>query len=89
MIDGTRGSNLFDFPDAVKKSGFALKYAANKLKDDKEIVLTAINVSRRRYDGEIIKYASERLKENRELVLFSVELNGVAFDYITNSLKFD
>ena len=41
---------------AIKKSGYALKFASERLKDDKDIFLAAI----KKY-GYALKFASEKL----------------------------
>ncbi len=42
--------------EAVKKNGYALEYASERLKDDDLIVLEAV-----KNDGYALEYASERL----------------------------
>jgi len=47
----------------VKKNGYALEYASDKLKHDREIVLEAVK-SR----GHALEYASEELKNDKKIV---------------------
>jgi hypothetical protein len=45
--------------EAVKEYGFALEYASERFRDDKNIVLEAV----KEY-GKALQYASERLKDD-------------------------
>jgi hypothetical protein len=62
-----------------------LQFASDEIKDDKEIILAAIN----RYDGNSIKYASETLRNNKELVEYAVNKSGFAFRYASDELQKD
>eukprot|EP00971_Amphidinium_carterae_P174491 3458992-Amphidinium_carterae.1 len=52
---------------AVAQDGAALEFAAEPLKSDREIVLTAVA-----NDGRALKFAAEPLKSDREIVLTAV-----------------
>lgn len=62
--------------------GCALEYASDKLKDDKSIVLTAIN-----YDELAIMYASDRLKNDIEVVFEAVKKNNWAIYFASKDIK--
>ena len=49
---------------AVQQAGFALKYASDELRGDREVVLAAVQ-----QDGFALKYASDELRGDREVVL--------------------
>ena len=51
---------------AVSKNGYALEYASEELKRDRNIVLAAISK-----DGRALEYASEELKKDREILTIS------------------
>ena len=71
---------------AVKDYAYALTYASERLKDDKEIVLTSL----RRNDGGALQYASERLKDDKEIVLTAVKQPGWwVLKYASERLKDD
>lgn len=69
---------------AVKKEGFALRYAGPELKKDPEIVLAAVNQS-----GQALQYAGPLLKANKEIALAAVTQDGVAIEYVDSELKKD
>jgi len=58
---------------AVRQSGEALKFAAEELRGDREIVLEAV-----RENGDALQFASEELKADREVVLEAVRRNDLA-----------
>lgn len=65
----------------AKKSG-VLRYASDRLKDDKEVVMAAISVS-----GYAYEYASDRLKRDLDVALEVVaKLKGRAIEYIPTDL---
>uniref|UniRef100_A0A6S8VFZ9 Protein kinase domain-containing protein n=1 Tax=Chaetoceros debilis TaxID=122233 RepID=A0A6S8VFZ9_9STRA len=70
---------------AVTHNGKALKYAAEKLKADKEVVFVAAVTQ----DGEALKHAMEEMKADKEVVLESVKQNGGALRYATEEWKGD
>jgi hypothetical protein len=47
----------------VQQNGRALQYASTELKNDREIVMAAVN-----QNGYLYQYASEALKNDREVV---------------------
>lgn len=77
---------------AVDECGFALEYASDELKNDEEVVLTAIQG----WDGVSVNYsyaikeASEELRSNKEFMRKAIELTeGEAFCGATDELKND
>ncbi|MFZ2719188.1 MAG: DUF4116 domain-containing protein [Candidatus Absconditicoccaceae bacterium] len=66
------------------KSECPLEYASDKLKDDENIVLSAV-----KKNGYNIKYASEKLKDNKEMVLAAINENPHALEYVSDRLKDD
>ncbi len=52
----------------IHRNGDVLKYASNRLRDDKEVVLLAVKSS-----GWSLQYASDRLSDDKEVVLFAVK----------------
>jgi hypothetical protein len=70
---------------AVRHDGYALQFASDELKDDKEIVLTAIET----YEGDVLEYASERLKDDRETVLAAVRRCENSIGFASERLRHD
>jgi len=71
--------------EAVKKSGYALKYADQILKKDKSIVLEAT-----KQFGLALEYADETLKKDKSIVLEAVKSSfGHALQFADVSLKKD
>ena len=62
----------------------ALEYVAERLKDDRGVVLAAV-----RKNGMALQYASERLKDDREVVLAAVRNNEMALQYASKRLQDD
>ena len=52
----------------VKQNGYALNYASDELKKDREIVLAAVKIN-----GLALEYASDELKKDRDIVLAAVK----------------
>ena len=83
----TVNSTKQDVLAAVTRNGFALKYASETLKDDRDVVLAAVA-----QNGFALEYASETLK-NDELLQKVQKLQGVnpaaflALNPLKNKLK--
>ena len=77
---------------AVDICGWALQYASDELKNDEEIVLTAIqghDICCYSY-SRAIEHASEELRSNKEFMRKAIEVtNGEAFVGATDELKND
>ena len=81
MSHENRNETLVD----VKRNGFRLKDASEALKNDREIVLAAVNET----SGALL-YASDALKNDREIVLAALEKNPPgALEYASDELKND
>ena len=74
---------------AVKNYGRHLKYASPDLRNDREVVLMAVNNDRWRFRDNSLKYASTRLRNDREVVLAAVKQNGYALRHASNDLRQD
>lgn len=81
---------------AVNKEGFALHALSQRLKDDKEIVMTALSHSNYTEDfvpyiceQSLLRYASERLRDDKEVVLLAVQQFGLGLTYASDRLKND
>ena len=59
-----------------------MRFASERLKDDKEIVLEAVSK-----DGWGLKYVSDRLKDDKEVVLEAIKNNGLALAYASNRVQ--
>ncbi|KAG2374728.1 hypothetical protein C9374_010472 [Naegleria lovaniensis] len=68
----------------VKHDGFALEYASQELRNDREIVLEAV-----KQNGFALEYASQELRNDREIVLEAVKQNGFALEYASQELRND
>ena len=64
---------------ATSISGYALAYASEALRNDREVVLTAIGGALSGWDT--LKYASISLRNDREVVLKAVSVNWRALEY--------
>jgi len=69
---------------AVQQYGFALEYAAESFKADRDFVLAAVQ----QY-GFALEYAAESFKADRDFVLAAVQQSGFALHYAAESLKAD
>jgi predicted glutamine amidotransferase len=66
---------------AVKKDGYSLFDASNRLQNDKEIVLAAVNES-----GEALQFASDCLKDDEEVVLAAIKNNDEALFFASTRM---
>lgn len=69
---------------AVKRHGFALKYAIAELSADREIVTAAV-----RQNGLSLRYAAATLRADHDIVLLAVQQNGSALQHADASLRMD
>ena len=72
---------------AVKQNGWALEFASDELKNDREVVLEA--VKEKGSAGFALEYASEELKNDRKVVLEAIKEYGGALKYASDELKND
>jgi len=73
--------------EAVKQDGYALDYADDTLKADREVVLAAIRCEGR---GQAIRCAAETLRADREIVLEAMKNGGGnALNYVSEELQND
>ena len=67
---------------AVSGNCYALKYATEEMKGDREIVMAAVSKH-----GHTLQYATEELKGDREIVMAAVSKHGFALVYATEEMK--
>ena len=67
---------------AVKKSGWALEYASDDLRNNPEVVLAAV-----KKNGWALEYASDDLRDDKEVVLAAVNQNAAALQYASDDLR--
>ena len=70
--------------EAVRQYGYALQYAAEELRADREVVLEAV-----RQCGDALQYAAEELRADREVVLEAVRQCGHALEHAAYELHAD
>ena len=70
--------------ELVKINTYALQFASDELKDDKEIVLASI-----KNDPSTIGAASERLQNDREVIIEAVKLDGLIIFDLKDELRKD
>ena len=68
----------------MSQDGYALRYASDALKDDREIVLAAVMQA-----GHTLEYASQRLKTDRVFAIIMIEKNCKLFDFISREFVSD
>ena len=70
---------------AMDKQGVVLKYAANALKSDRELVLMAVRCS----NGKALGFASDELRADRDTVLAAVRTSFHALQFASSGLRND
>lgn len=68
----------------VRQHGYLLQYLSDELKDDYDVVLSAL-----KENPSTFKYASERLRDNKELALISMKDFGYSLEFASCRLKSD
>ena len=63
---------------------YELEHAAEELKGDREIVMTAVSKN-----GMALQFATEELKGDREIVMAAVSQHGMALQFASEELKGD
>lgn len=77
---------------AVQGTPELIEYASENLKDDKELVINAINscpIEDCINDGLGIRFISERLKNDKDIILSAVKKDGLELEYSSPDLKDD
>ena len=69
---------------AVSKFSYALEFASDELKNDKEVVLVVVS----KY-GHVFKFVSDELKNDKDVVLAAVSNDGAVLEYASDELKND
>jgi len=67
--------------EAVNNIGSLLKYASEKLRNDKEVVLAAVKKK-----GDALRYASDELRGDREVVLAAVWQSAYALPFASDEV---
>ena len=71
--------------ESIKERPFGLVSLSDELKNDREIVLAAINKDVYSLDN----YASDELRNDREMVLAAVNKDGAYLRYVSDEFKND
>jgi hypothetical protein len=80
---------------AVSISPNIIKFVSDNLKDDIDVVLSAINSESTYEDGLLIpsgwvlRYASNRLRDNKEVVIAAISIYPAALEYASDRLRDD
>ena len=69
--------------EAVTNRGDALRYAAEELRCDYDIVMRAVSK-----DGSALTFAAEQLRGSREIVMKAVSENGSALSLVALNRRF-
>ena len=64
---------------AVKINGYAIKYASEKLKNNRKIALASV-----KQNGLSLCHLSEEFRQDREITLESVKQNHKAIEFIVD-----
>jgi len=67
---------------AVGDNGYALRFAAEPLQSDSDVVRTAVSEN-----GYALRYAATKLHSERDIVTHAVRQNGIALHYVSNEMK--
>merc|ERR1711879_489061 len=62
--------------------GYALRYASEDMKNNKEVVLAAVQ-----QNGEAFEYASKDMQSNKKFVLAAVQLDWLAGHFASEELQ--
>ncbi len=70
---------------AIKdKSPWVIRYASDRLHDDKDLMMTAVKC-----DGQELYYASKRLRNDKELVMEAIKNKPLIVKYASKKLRGD
>jgi hypothetical protein len=67
----------------------AFRHLSDRLRDDKDILLSAINGSAKYAYQTLVEYASDRLKNDKEIIKKSVAINVLNLFYASEPIKND
>ena len=70
--------------DIVEKCGEAIQYASPRLKNDRNVAITAIN-----NNGFSLKYVSKELQDDEDIVLLAIDNYALALGFASDNLKKD
>jgi hypothetical protein len=70
--------------EVIKKNGWAIKHASQRIKDDEKWIREAM-----KSDPTAFVHASEILRSKRDLAKFAVELDGTLIEYVVGELRQD
>ena len=77
--------------EAIYQDGYALKWASERLRDDKDLVITAISsnyLGKSELQSKVLQFASKRLRDDEEVIIESLKHNlGNGFKYASNRIK--
>ena len=77
-------TNKTEAIEKLKEGTILLKKCAEKLRNDKEVVITAVS----KY-GTALEYASKKLRNDKEVVMTAVSNDESALDFASEELKRD
>merc|ERR1719162_1651812 len=69
---------------AVQNNSYFLKYAAEEMQNDKEVVMAAVQNT-----GCALEYAGEEMQNDKEVVMAAVQNNGCALEYAAEEMQND
>merc|ERR1712167_358945 len=69
---------------SVKRSGLAVAYESEELKNDKDVALAAV-----KENGHALRHLSRELRNDKDVALAAVKENGDALLYLSEELKND
>merc|ERR1712167_306802 len=69
---------------SVKRSGLAVAYESEELKNDKDVALAAVNEN-----GHALRHLSRELRNDKDVALAAVKESGLAVAYLSRELKND
>jgi hypothetical protein len=86
MIDGN--STKAEVLKAVKRDGYALKFASEELRNDKEVVIAAVGYKGTFLrHGRALKYASEELRNDIDVVRAALSQSWDAVNYASRQIQ--
>jgi len=71
---------------AVSRDCFALRYVADTLKADREVILAALEGQSHR---DVLRLAAEPMRDNKEVVLAVLRKHGYALEFASERLRAD